>query len=85
MVVVLQVAKMARDKWMEIGRYLGFKMEELTDYEEKEPKSMQKRLLRLLVDWRKKEKDPSVGALISACEKADVGGEAERVIFGVKD
>ena len=76
---------MARDKWVEIGRYIGFKMEELNDYEEKEPKSMQKCLLRLLVDWKKKDKHPSVRALISACEKADVGGEAERVLFGMKD
>ena len=52
LVVVLQVVKFARDKWLGIGHYLGFKVEELDDYE-KEPKSMHQCLFHLLVDWKK--------------------------------
>ena len=57
-------------------------MEELDDYEEREPKNWKRRLLRLLVDWKKKEESSAVGALISACSDADVGGAVKRVIQG---
>ena len=80
---MLQVAKVARDKWRQVGLSLGFKMEEMDEYEERESKSLQWRLFRLLVDWKKKAELPIVGALVSACERADVGGEVKRVLkFG---
>ena len=77
---MLQVAKVGRDKWQEIGIALGFKMEELTDYEEKKPKSLQRRLFCLLVDWKKSQDHPTAEALISACTRAGVGGEVKRVL-----
>ena len=86
MVFILQVAKFARDKWEQIGRYLGFKMVELKEYKLKQPDNLYLRLLCLLEDWKEKEDRPRVGALISACEKADIGGKAKRVLkFGKED
>ena len=82
---MLQVAKIARAKWVEIGLCLGFKLEELDDYEEKEPKSLCHRLLRLLVDWKKREKHPTIREIVAACEKAHIGGEAKRVLNVAKE
>ena len=72
--LILQVAKVARAKWFEVGLALGLEMEELDDYEEKEPRSLYRRLLRLLVDWKKKQEYPAVGDLVSACQEAGIGG-----------
>ena len=54
LVVVLQVAKVAREKWLEVGLALGFEMEELDEFKEREQKRFHSRLLRLLVNWNKK-------------------------------
>ena len=78
MVVVLQVAKVARDKWLDVGRALGFKMEELEDYREKEPRSLHHRLLYLLGDWKRKEENPSIETLVRACTEAGIGGDVKR-------
>ena len=83
---MLQVAKFARDKWERMGRYLGFKNVELKEYKLKQPEDLYLRLLCLLEDWKEKQDRPTVGALISACEKADIGGRAKRVLkFGKED
>ena len=81
----MQVASVSRDKWLEVGLYLEFNMEELNEYEEREPKSLKRRLLRLLVDWQKNKQHPTVGALVAACEKAGVGGKVKWVLQGSKD
>jgi hypothetical protein len=72
------VANVVRDKWFEVGLQLGFRMEELTDYEDREPRSLQRRLLRMLNDWKKKEEHPKVEALVQACTAAGVGGVVRR-------
>ena len=77
MLVALQVAKVARTKWLEVGLALGFQMEELDEYEVKEP-GLHRRLLRLLVDWKRKETYPTVQALVTACKEAGVGSAVER-------
>ena len=77
LVAVLQVATFARDKWEHIGWHLGFEVAELKEYKEKSD-SLYLRLLYLLEDWKKKQGRPIVGAIISACEKAGIGGEARR-------
>ena len=59
-------------------------MEELDEYEEREPKHLQRRLLRLLVDWKKREENPTVKALVSACTAADVGGDVKRELGLIK-
>ena len=59
-------------------------MEELDEYEEREPKQLQRRLLRLLVDWKKREENPTVEALVSACTAADVGGDVKRELGLIK-
>ena len=59
--------------------HLGFKSEELKEYEENS-KKLRWRLFNLLADWKKKVKHPIVETLISAFEKAGVGGEARRVL-----
>ena len=82
---MLQVAKVARSKWEEVGLALGFKMEELEEYEEQEPKKLRRRLFRLLVDWKKKEENPTVEAIVLACTEADVGGEVKRALQVVKN
>jgi CRISPR/Cas system CSM-associated protein Csm2 small subunit len=74
------VAKEAREKWLEIGIALHFGMVELAGYEEREPKSLQRRLLRMLKDWMEKEECPTVGALVEACSTAGVGGAVKRVL-----
>ena len=81
----MQVASVSRDKWLEVGVYLGFQMKELNEYEEREPKSLKRRLLRLLVHWQKNEEHPTVGALVAACEKAGIGGKVKWVLQSAKD
>jgi hypothetical protein len=78
LVVVLQIAKIARDKWLEVGLALKFEMVELDDYEERESKSLERRLLRLLHDWKAKVDYPTVNALVTACTTAGIGGAVKR-------
>ena len=85
MIVMLQVAEVARDKWVEIGLYLGFKVEEIDEYEEREPKSLYRRLLRLLVDWKRIIECPKVGDLVAACIKAGIGGRVKRALTKTGD
>ena len=77
---MLQVAEVARSKWRDVGLALGLEMEEMDEYEEREPKNLKWRLSRLLSDWKKKVDNPTVGALVLACTNADVGGEVKRVL-----
>jgi polyphosphate kinase 2 (PPK2 family) len=78
--LLLQVADVAREKWIEVGIALQFRMEELTDYKERESKFLQRRLLRMLEDWKKKDEHPTVEALVEACTTAGVGGAVKRVL-----
>ena len=78
--VVLQVAKVAGSKWLQIGVHLGFKTHELDEFEEREPKSLHSRFFRLLVAWKNKVELPTVGTLVLACEEAGIGGAARRAI-----
>ena len=77
---MLQVARIAKDKWREIGHHLGFKMVDLDEYEERETKRLHCRLFRLLVDWKRKVEDPTVGDILLACQKSGVGGEVKRAL-----
>ena len=53
-------------------------MEELEDYQEKEPRSLRRRLLYLLGDWKKKEENATIEALVRACTEAGIGGDVKR-------
>ena len=75
--VALQVAQIARDKWLEIGVFLEYSMNELNEYEHRD-RSLYRRFLRLLTDWTRREENPTVRTLVSACTKAGVGGEVRR-------
>ena len=79
---MLQVAEVARNEWFEVGLSLGFKMEELDEYEEREKTKLKRRLLRLLVDWKKRKVKPTVEALVLACTAAGVGGAVRRAVEG---
>ena len=46
----------------------------------REPDSYYLRLLRILVDWQNRVDHATVGALISACRKAEVGPAAEKAL-----
>ena len=74
---MLQVAKIARLKWLEVGRSFGFTVEELDEYKEKEPLFLQHRLLHVLLAWKKKV-HPTVEAFVSACKVAGIGGLLKR-------
>ena len=63
-----------------VGVHLGFKMAELHEYEEKEPKSPYGRLFRLLADWKDRERHATVGAVVAACREAGVEGAAKRAL-----
>ena len=63
---------------------LGFKMEELDQYEEREPKNLHRRLFRLLVDWKRRQDHPTVGAIVSACTSAGIGGAVKRALEDAK-
>ena len=82
MFVVLQVADIAKNKWRQVGQSLGFKMADLDEYEDREPKSLHYRLFRLLVDWKRKVDNPTVKDIVLACKKADVGGDVIRALQG---
>jgi hypothetical protein len=73
-----EIAKAARGKWLEVGLELDFEMQELNEYKEREPTNSHLRLLRLLVDWKKKKVNPTVNDLLSACAAAGVGSTATR-------
>ena len=78
---MLQVAKVAGSKWLEVGVSLGFITEELNQYEEQEPKNLRRRLFCLLVDWKKEQKYPTVFKdIVFACHKAGVGGDVKRAL-----
>ena len=62
--------------------YLGLHAEELNEYEEREPKSLRRRLLRLLVDWERSEQRATVGGLVSACVAAGIGDAVKRELRG---
>ena len=66
-----QVAKVARDKWQEVGVALKFQMVELDDYEQREPK-LERRLLRILRDWKARKDYPTIDALVTACVVKEV-------------
>ena len=68
----------AGSKWLAVGVFLGFKVGELDGYEEREPKYLHRRLFRLLADWEKRQDHATVGALLSACQQAGIGGEVKR-------
>ena len=76
----LQVAGVARVQWKEIALYLGFKVGEIDDYALKEPDSLKMRLVRVLNDWKCREFPATIGALLAACEKAQVGGAVKRAL-----
>ena len=76
----MQVAEVAGIKWQDIALNLGFKSHHLNEFAHREQNSLKKRLFHLLVAWKYKEYRPTVGVLISACRKAGIGGEVERVI-----
>ena len=63
---------------------LGFKMEELDQYEEREPKNLHRHLFRLLVDWQRREYHRTVGAIVSACTSAGIGGEVKGALHDAK-
>lgn len=76
------VAEAFKDKWFKLGYHLGFNVSDLREYEEKAKGNLYRCTLEMLSDWEKKEKNPTVMALLSACEGAGVGGEARRVLEG---
>ena len=78
---VLQVTMVATDKWLEVGLALGFKMVDLNGYEEQEPKRLHRRLLHLLVDWKDKVENSTVGGLVSACKEAGVIDAVKRELI----
>jgi hypothetical protein len=65
---------------MEVGVALGVRMEEMADYEEREPKNLKRRLFRMLVDWKQRtdSANATVDVLVTACETAGVGGAVKR-------
>ena len=78
--VLLQVAKVARNHWTLVGLYLGFTFAEMDEYKMREPDSHYLRLLRILVDWQNRVDHTTVGALVVACRKAEVGPAAEKAL-----
>ena len=52
----------------------------MQEYELRHPRSYHLRLLAVLNDWKRKEEKPTVGELIAACNQADVGGQAKRLL-----
>ena len=72
---MLQVAEVAKMKWREVGRSLGFMLRDLDECEETGSKSLQWRLFGLLVKWKGNSEQPTARALVSAFEQAGVGGD----------
>lgn len=74
------VAKIAKANWQEIGLHLGFESADMDEYEAREPRSLHYRLFHLLVDWKRRVDNPTVGDVILACQKAGTGGEVKRAL-----
>ena len=72
---MLQVAEVAKIKWREVGRSLGFKWRDLEECEETGSKNLQWRLFGLLVRWKGNNEQPTARALVSAFQQAGVGGD----------
>jgi hypothetical protein len=78
------VSQAAGSKWQEIGVHLGLKTEQLRSYGTSEPNDF-RRLISLLEDWVQRVDRPTVGALVLACERAQVGGVVKRSLGLIKE
>jgi hypothetical protein len=72
------IANNLGDKWKEIGLQLGWKYGELEDFEQSE-RHLNLRLLAVLDKW-KRSGERKVGELVAACVRANVGGDAKRLL-----
>jgi hypothetical protein len=80
---LLAIAKVAGNKYLEIGVHLKFEMVKLHEYEERYMKSLQDRLFKILIDWKQNQMYPAVEYVVSACNKAGVRGGVRRALLEV--
>ena len=77
---VLQIALSVGSSWFRIGSYLKMTDQYLKECQLRHPHEYHRRLLDVLVDWKKQEDHPVIGELVDACTEAGVGGEVKRVL-----
>lgn len=77
---LFQIADNSRNKWEEIGIYLGFEAQELSGYEQKFRDDLNKRLRAVILAWKLREDSPTVGKVAKACKEAKVGPAVRRAL-----
>jgi hypothetical protein len=80
LLLLFQIADIARNQWKEVGIYLGFKRHELSGYENKFRDDWDKRLMDVLFDWKDREDNPTIGKVVKACENARKGPAVRRAL-----
>lgn len=73
------VTSLARDKWRELGRALGFEDVELYEYDASRFLTMREKAHQIVCNWMRRDGEAAtVGRLLEACDKVGVGGNVRR-------
>ena len=75
--IIEKVAKHVGKHWHQIGIYLGVSDDVLTECDQP-LYTLKQKLHKVLSAWTDKKKQATVGQLLSACDKADVGGAVRK-------
>ncbi|XP_062509684.1 uncharacterized protein LOC134185822 [Corticium candelabrum] len=77
--IIEKVAENGSERWHEIGIYLGVSRSVLTECDQP-LYTLKEKLRKVLSAWRDENRQATVGQLLSACDKAGVGGIVSRVL-----
>ena len=77
--IIEKVAENGSERWHEIGIYLGVSHSVLTECDQP-LYTLKEKLRKVLSAWRNENRQATVGQLLSACDKAGVGGIVSRVL-----
>ncbi|XP_062519948.1 malignant fibrous histiocytoma-amplified sequence 1 homolog isoform X2 [Corticium candelabrum] len=77
--IIEKVAENGSERWHEIGIYLGVSRSVLTECDQP-LYTLKEKLRKVLSAWRDKNREATVGQLLSACDEAGVGGIVRRTL-----
>ena len=77
--IIEKVAENGSERWHEIGIYLGVSRSVLTECDQP-LYTLKEKLRKVLSAWTNENRQATVGQLLSACDKAGVGGIVRRVL-----
>ena len=78
--IIEKVAEVGLERWREIAVYLGVSHEVITECDHATSLHLKDKLRRVLFAWRNENRHSTVEQLLSACDKAKVGGIVSRAL-----